>query len=57
VRRLEILVLGGRLVAYLSVLWYAVARGERVLSVPVHQSGEAQSILGRIRVRMRWRAM
>jgi hypothetical protein len=57
IRRLEILVLGRRPVAYLAVLWYAVARGERVLSAPVHQAGEAQSILGRMRVRMRWRAM
>jgi hypothetical protein len=54
VRRLEILVLGGRPVAHLAALWYATARGERMLSAPVHHAGEAQSILGRIRVRMRW---
>jgi hypothetical protein len=53
VRRLDILVLGGRLVAYLAILWYAVARGERILLAPVYHAGEAQSILGRIRVRIR----
>jgi hypothetical protein len=57
VRRLEILVLGGRPVGYLAALWYAAARGERMLSAPVYHAGEAQSILGRIRVRMSWRAM
>jgi hypothetical protein len=57
VRRLEILVLGGRLVAHLAALWYAAARGDKMLSAPVHHAGEAQSILGRMRVRRRSRAM
>jgi hypothetical protein len=28
-----------------------------MLSAPIHHAGEAQSILGRMRVRMRWQAM
>jgi hypothetical protein len=48
------LVLGRRPVAYLAALWYAMARGERMLSAPVHHAGKAQSILVRIRVRIRY---
>jgi hypothetical protein len=51
------LVLRGRPVAHRTALWYAVARVHRVVSFPVHHAGEAHSIFGRIRVRMRCRAI
>jgi hypothetical protein len=57
VRRFEILVLGRRPVAHLTMLWYVVARGVGMVSLPVHQAGEAQSIFGRITVRVRCQAM
>jgi hypothetical protein len=57
VRRLEILVLRGKPVAHLVVLWYVMVRGKRMASLPVYQAGDAQSIFGRMTVKMRWQAM